>query len=101
LLVTSTNQFFKIVRIQTNDILFLEDKTFVELEEKELKKAKLTAKPDRDRVQLVQKGQGNRIELINYKSDLFKQDYLEQQTRGIYIATICQPEAVFDLSVAA
>ena len=44
LLVTSTNQFFKIVGMQTNNTLFLGDKTFVELEEKELEKAKLIAK---------------------------------------------------------
>ena len=122
LLVTNTNKFFGIVGMQTDDTLFLGDKTFVELEEKELKEAKLIAKPvemlskenplmfnggklihdqDGDGIKLVQKGQGDRIELINYKSDLFKQDYLEQRARGAYIATICQPEAAFDLSVAA
>ena len=122
LLVTSTNQFFGIVGMQTDDTLFLGDKTFVELEEKELEKAKLMAKPvemlskgnplmfnggklihdqDGDGIKLVQKGQGDRIELIDYKSDSFKQDYLEQRARGAYIATICQPEAAFDLSVAA
>jgi hypothetical protein len=31
----------------------------------------------------------------------FKQEYLEQRARGAYIATICQPEASYDLSVAA
>ena len=31
----------------------------------------------------------------------FKQRYVEQRARGTYIASICQPEAVFDLSVAA
>ena len=108
--------------MQTNDILFLGDKTFVELEEKELEKAKLIAKlvemlskrnplifnssklicnQDGDRVQLVQKGQGNWIELVNYKLDSFKQDYLEQQAQGAYIATIYQLEAAFNLLVAA
>jgi hypothetical protein len=28
-------------------------------------------------------------------------EYREQRARGAYIATICQPEATFDLSVAA
>ena len=45
LLVTNTNKFFEIVGMQTNDTLFLGDKTFVEIEEKELKEAKLIAKP--------------------------------------------------------
>lgn len=35
------------------------------------------------------------------KSSTVKQAYLEQRARGAYIATICQPEAAFDLSVAA
>ena len=30
-----------------------------------------------------------------------EQQYLEQRARGAYIASICQPEASFDLSVAA
>lgn len=44
LLVTNTDKSFKIVGMQTNDTLFLRDKTFAEMEEKELKKAKLIAK---------------------------------------------------------
>ena len=31
----------------------------------------------------------------------FKQRYVEQRARGAYIASICQSEAVFDLSFAA
>ena len=30
-----------------------------------------------------------------------KKDYVEQRVRGAYLASICQPEAIFDLSVAA
>ena len=45
LLVTNIDKSFRIVRIQTNNTLFLGDKTFVEIEEKELKEAKLIAKP--------------------------------------------------------
>ena len=45
LLVTNTDKSFEIVRIQTNNTLFLGDKTFVEIEEKELKEAKLIVKP--------------------------------------------------------
>ena len=52
LLVTNTDKSFKIVGMQTNDTLFLGDKTFAEMEEKELKKAKLIAKP----VEMLSKG---------------------------------------------
>ena len=45
LLVTNIDKSFRIVRIQTNNTLFLGDKTFAEIEEKELKEAKLIAKP--------------------------------------------------------
>ena len=38
--------------MQTNNTLFLRDKTFVEIKEKELKKAKLIAKP----VEMLLKG---------------------------------------------
>jgi hypothetical protein len=53
---------------------------------------------------LVRKEQGNRLSLIDPNSDEaeVKQAYLEQRARGAYIGTpICQPEAAFDLSVAA
>ena len=39
------------------------------------------------------------IDVVNIKSP--KQGYVEQRARGAYIASICQPEASFDLSVAA
>jgi hypothetical protein len=54
-----------------------------------------------DGITLIQKGQGRRLDLIDPKSHDFKQTYLEQRARGAYIATICQPEATFDLSIAA
>jgi hypothetical protein len=50
---------------------------------------------------LSQKGQGKKIELVTEKDDDFHQKYIEQRARGAYIALICQPEAAFDLSVAA
>jgi hypothetical protein len=49
----------------------------------------------------IPKDQGKRIDLIDSKSLGAKQAYLKQRARGAYIATICQPEAAFDLSVAA
>jgi hypothetical protein len=41
------------------------------------------------------------MQLIDTKGDNAKQQYLEQRARGAYIASICQPEASYDLSVAA
>ena len=52
-------------------------------------------------ISAIPKDQGKRIDLIDSKSPGAKQAYLEQRARGAYIATICQPEAAFDLSVAA
>lgn len=52
-------------------------------------------------VVITQKGQGKRIEEIDTTSADFRQSYIEQRARGAYIATICQLEASYDLSVAA
>ena len=52
-------------------------------------------------IHLTQKDQGKKIQLVNEKEDDPQQEYLEQRARGVYIAFICQPEALFDLSVAA
>jgi hypothetical protein len=49
---------------------------------------------------LQQKEQGKKIQLINNTTD-FRQSYVQQRAREAYIASICQPEATFDLSVAA
>jgi hypothetical protein len=112
---------FGIVGLQTDDTLFIRDDKFIEIEDKELKAAKLTAKPaqtltpddplafngckllaDPDgSVRVIPKDQGKRIDLVDAKSGQVKQAYLEQRARGAYIATTCQPEAAFDLSVAA
>jgi hypothetical protein len=42
-----------------------------------------------------------KIQLVNEKGENPQQEYLEQRARGAYIASICQPEASFDLSIAA
>jgi hypothetical protein len=52
-----------------------------------------------DSIALRQKGQGKKIDVINVNSP--KQGYIEQRARGAYVASICQPKASFDLSVAA
>jgi hypothetical protein len=52
-------------------------------------------------LRLRQKDQAKKIKLVDPKSTDRKKEYMEQRARGAYIATICQPEASFDLSVAA
>ena len=42
-----------------------------------------------DRITLIQKGQGRRLDLIDLKSHDFKQTYLKQRARGTYIVIIC------------
>jgi hypothetical protein len=117
-LITTTKAPFGIVGMQTDDTIILGDDQFSALEEDELVKANLTAKPkakldlttpllfngcilslNKDSITLRPKGQGKKINVVN--TDSPKQDYVEQRARGAYIASICQPEASFDLSVAA
>ena len=50
---------------------------------------------------LTQKGQGGKIKLVEIHASDRAQQYMEQRARGAYIASTCQPEASFDLSVAA
>jgi hypothetical protein len=50
---------------------------------------------------LRQKDQGKAIQLVDSQKADYRQQYAEQRARGAYIASICQPEACFDLSVAA
>ena len=51
--------------------------------------------------QLTQKKQVEIIELIYNKKASFQEEYGDKKVRVAYIATVCQPEAAFDLSVAA
>ena len=48
-----------------------------------------------------QKGQGDKINIIDLSDASGTKQYVEQRARGAYIASICQPEASFDLSIAA
>jgi hypothetical protein len=54
-----------------------------------------------DTVVLRQKRQGDKLKQVDAKKPTYGQDYMEQRARGAYIATVCQPEASFDLSIAA
>ncbi|KAI0994393.1 hypothetical protein K3495_g13789 [Podosphaera aphanis] len=120
LLIATDHDAFGIVGLQTDDTLLLTSATFSEKEEVQLQKAQFRAKPkahlspsmslefngskltarDEDII-LQQKGQGNRLETIDIATADYAQKYAEQRARGAYLASICQPEASFDLSVAA
>ena len=113
---------FGIVGMQTDDTLMLGTPKFSSLEEKKLEKAQFRSKPktiltsklqldfngctltregDNGILHLKQKGQGGKIRLVDSKAHDRAQQYTEQRARGAYIASTCQPEASFDLSVAA
>ena len=120
LLITTTQDAFGIVGMQTDDTLILGNQAFATLENKELSDAKIAAKPaealsddhhlifngcilkrDGQSIILVQKGQNTKLRLIDPEAADKQSQYREQRARGAYVATICQPEASFDLSVAA
>ena len=113
---------FRMVGMQTNNTLIIRIENFSALEEDKLQKAKFTAKLKEQlslenslifnscilnkqqtggTLELRQKQQGKKLKLINPKSTTAQQDYMEQHAQAAYIATICQPEASFNLSIAA
>ncbi|KAI1000130.1 hypothetical protein K3495_g8068 [Podosphaera aphanis] len=121
LLITKNVGLFGIVGIQTDDTIILADDNFVLKEEDELVTGKLFAKPrerlspghplifngcvisqndDNATINMCQKEQGKKIKPVNPNSD-YRQAYVEQRARSAYIATTCQPEVAYDLSVAA
>ncbi|KAI1002810.1 hypothetical protein K3495_g5393 [Podosphaera aphanis] len=130
-LLISTEDMFGLVGMQTDDTLILGEIRFSEKEEKRLKfNAKPKKQLFLDTplqfngsifilnedysVDLRQNGQGKKIELIDaslghnstIKHDLaanstIKKAYIQQRARGAYLASICQPEACYELSVAA
>ena len=119
LLITTTQDAFGIAGMQTDDTLILGDQEFVRIEQEELAKAKISAKPiealtletplifngcilqkETHALKLIQKKQGSKIKLIDPKSEDYKNQYREQRARGAYIAIICQPKASYNLLVA-
>jgi len=104
--------------MQTNNTIILGDNQFLALKKDELVKANLIAKLkkklslttlllfngcilslNKDSIALRQKGQGKKIDIINANS--LKQGYIEQRAYRAYIASIYQPKALFNLSIAA
>ncbi|KJZ70368.1 hypothetical protein HIM_10259 [Hirsutella minnesotensis 3608] len=109
-----------IVSASTDDTLLLASPEFAAAEEKEIQKAKLRSKPrsqlsaatplefngctllaEKDDLIIQQKSQGQKLATIVLTSTDRAQQYAQQRAREAYIASICQPEATFDYSVAA
>lgn len=120
LISTPENPDFACVGMQTDDTLGLSTTTFSQREDEQLRGAAFTAKPKQllsedeplafnggivtlngGSITLRQKGQAKRLQPVDADALNTKQQYVEQRARGAYIASICQPEACFDLSSAA
>ncbi|KAK1993058.1 hypothetical protein LX36DRAFT_730864, partial [Colletotrichum falcatum] len=107
--------------MQTNNTIGLTNKEFSNHKETTLKEATFTAKPkqflttkqpltfnggvlflgENGEITLRQKGQGKRLQPVEIGSLQSHKQYVEQRAQGAYIASVCQPEACFDYSVAA
>ncbi|KJZ79358.1 hypothetical protein HIM_01509 [Hirsutella minnesotensis 3608] len=121
LLITANNTtdkgLFGIAALQTDDTFIVGTDAFLKLEEKELC---FKAKPkeilqegsicdfngNRLSIQngcviVRQRGQVQNLEEINLQAPSRHQDYVAQRARGAYIASVCQPEATYDYSIAA
>lgn len=125
LLIAKDKDTFGIVAMQTDDTLYLGTPSFVTAEQKAIEDAKFRCKElstlsathplefngstirmigemdGQGYLTMCQKGQGTKLQVIEKTDPERNQKYVEQRARGAYIASICQPEAVFDLSVAA
>lgn len=121
LLITTTGpQTFALTGMQTDDTFTVASDLFSQLEEEQLHEAKLQAKPKTKlshenplefngtklqltdtSITMTQKGQLAQLSLVDHKAITAPHDYVSQRARGAYVATICQPEAAYDLSVAA
>lgn len=118
LISTQGGDDFGLVGMQTDDTLIISTEKFSRDEESALIEAKFKAKPKdyladntplefngaritkkAEKVHLRQKGQAGKIMPVG-KEDR-TQKYVEQRARGAYLASICQPEAAYDLAVAA
>jgi Reverse transcriptase (RNA-dependent DNA polymerase) len=107
-----------IVGLQTDDSLIVGTPAFMDLERKELEKAKFLAKPVAQltpekplefngfhideidgRYRITQEKHTRRIRPLT--KNFTKSDYIAQRALGAYIATVTQPEASFCLSSAA
>ncbi|KAF4470944.1 Ribonuclease H, partial [Fusarium albosuccineum] len=120
LITCQGEECFGITAMQTDDTFNVGTRAFLEREEAELRAAGFKAKPqtiltngescdfngtliqlEEGGLTCAQKGQAERLLLVDVEAFDRKQQYVMQRARGAYIASICQPEAAFDYSVAA
>lgn len=120
LLICIEQNLIGMVAMQTDDTINIGDEAFAEKEVKEISNAKFISKQREEldtrltfngsiiiagnsghNLNVIQNGQGRRLELVDYNTPNFKNDYIVQRARGAYIASVYQPEATYDLSVAA
>lgn len=122
LLITKDGYDFGITALQTDDTLYLGMPKFMESEQEQLDIAGFKAKPRqdlttgdqtdfngcritilRDSVIIQQKGQAQKLQEVKLEQqeNHVSEYYVRQRARGAYLASICQPEATFDYSIAA
>jgi hypothetical protein len=104
---------FSITTLQTNDIYSINTNKFSTKKEHTIKEAEILYKPkdklpfafnsiiyitNKDNIFIRQKGQGAKLKLINPTKPDTTQQYIKQQTREAYLASIYQPKAAFNLS---
>ncbi|EED15826.1 conserved hypothetical protein [Talaromyces stipitatus ATCC 10500] len=118
LMTTEGKENFGLIGMQTDDTLLVSTESFAREEQAALQEAGFKAKPKTrlsqqvplefngaritlqdGKVYLRQKGQAAKIKPVGKKDRA--QKYMEQRARGAYLASICQPEAAYDLAVAA
>jgi hypothetical protein len=111
---------FDITGMQTDDTLIICSPEFSAKKKEKIQNAAFRAKPkarlaksspiefngahltlEGDQLYLRQKSQGKNLKLVNAQAEDRDQQYLEQRAHGAYLASICQPEAAFNLSIAA
>ena len=121
LLITKNGgENFGIAGFQMDDTLNVGTEAFMKKEETEIVEAKFKAKTriileigvsedfngcrmtiEAESIMVVQKNQVEKLVLVDIKDNAKKQQYVEQRAHRAYIASICQPEAAFDYSIAA
>jgi hypothetical protein len=120
LYTTDGPENFAITGMQTDDTFTFATQPFSHKEEEELRKKNFRAKPktiltpeqpiefnggrislEGENITFVQKGQASQLSLVDPRAEDAPQQYIAQRARGAYIASICQPEASYDLSAAA
>lgn len=122
-LISQKDGPFAVIAMQVDDTLGLTTRQFADNEDAQLLVAEFPAKEKEflsidhklifngaiysltadGIIQLRQKDQATKLQLVDLKADPVQRfiQYRQQRARGAYIASTCQPEAAFDLSVAA